>query len=959
MLLKVKVVALLLLSVLTMPQIVFSQTGMELFEKAQLAYEQSKPMEAISLAKKAAAMIKRDSGENHMAYATILDDLAAIYLSINQVNEAEAFSSTALNIILHEKGVNSIEYASSRINTGNILTLKGEHEQAEKVFHESIEIIEKIRGQNDSSYANAVSNLSNIYYYKQEYNKALPLLITALNIYKKYYPQRAQDYIYILVNLAELYSSIGSYQKSLDFFNEAIGLFSTGRLPETHGIYTLLLNNFAALHMKMLNYSKSDDYFKMAIANHLKYHSKQDFNYITPVNNLGYLQFKQKQYNKAITSFNEVLEFWKAQTGKSVFYAYTLNNLALVYQEKGELEVADSLYSTAAQICAERIGTENLFYARLMHNHGFTNQARGYLNKAFNNYRKTDSININYLAQNFYGLSAQDKLSLTSSLQILFQAIPSLVHLKSVMKTSEVAQEVFRTQLTLKNLVLRDQQDLFRAIRNTSDSSVKDLHAEWKKNKSLLVQQYAQQFAKKTKYTDSLERRNEILEQSLSQKSSSFLLHQQYFKLSVKDISAHLKPHETAVEFLRYSLFNGEWTDSIFYAALIIRHNDTFPQYVRLCTETELIKLLKPASCSVQDQNRVILDLYQPVLKKNGLSKGDILFNKIWKPLLPYLKQTNTVFVSPSSLLNQVSFQAIPSGNKKMLGDTYTFRYILSTGDIALKEMNTEPSISSISLWANINYEKINTPGISDSAKNNLAATDNIYFDIDKGSGGDCKTNTTWPALNAGLEQITGITSLFRKNEVDISVFQQSIATEETLKALHFNIPSVLHISTHGFFIRDTLANPMQNFLDWQPNTSTQPDPLLRSGIVLSGANAAWQGQQVTGQEDGIVTAYEIAQMDLSNAELVILDACESALGNVYGSEGVFGLQRAFKIAGANKVMMSLWKVPEKETNELMLDFYRRWQLGKPVYIALREAQQEMRKKNLPPYYWAGFIVAE
>ncbi len=136
---------------------------------------------------------------------------------------------------------------------------------------------------------------------------------------------------------------------------------------------------------------------------------------------------------------------------------------------------------------------------------------------------------------------------------------------------------------------------------------------------------------------------------------------------------------------------------------------------------------------------------------------------------------------------------------------------------------------------------------------------------------------------------------------------------------------------------------------------------MMRSGLILAGGNHAWQTGRPLGQrEDGILTAYEISQMNLSNTELVVLSACETGLGDIRGNEGVYGLQRAFKIAGARNLIMSLWQVPDFQPQELMAAFYHKWLLDKlPVRQALHAAQKEMRDKGYEPYYWAGWVMVE
>ena len=140
-----------------------------------------------------------------------------------------------------------------------------------------------------------------------------------------------------------------------------------------------------------------------------------------------------------------------------------------------------------------------------------------------------------------------------------------------------------------------------------------------------------------------------------------------------------------------------------------------------------------------------------------------------------------------------------------------------------------------------------------------------------------------------------------------------------------------------------------------------QQNPMFRSGMVLAGGNHVWKGGKISQEsEDGILTAYEIAQLDLSNTELVVLSACETALGETkHANEGVFGLQRAFKLAGVKTMIMSLWQVPDSHTAELMTLFYQNWMAGESIRKALHKAQMTMKKKYPSPFYWAAFIVVE
>ena len=186
-------------------------------------------------------------------------------------------------------------------------------------------------------------------------------------------------------------------------------------------------------------------------------------------------------------------------------------------------------------------------------------------------------------------------------------------------------------------------------------------------------------------------------------------------------------------------------------------------------------------------------------------------------------------------------------------------------------------------------------------------------------------------------------------------------ATEESVKALTGNLsPAVLHIATHGFFYPDTRA---KNDSTYTTNSLANPfkqsdNPLMRSGLFFAGADDAWKGKPINGKEDGILTSYEVSNLYLPNTKLVVLSACKTALGEIQGNEGVYGLQRAFKIAGVDNLVMSLWKVPDTETAAFMQELYKNIFNKQSINNAFYNAQTVMRHKySNEPYKWAAWIL--
>lgn len=135
---------------------------------------------------------------------------------------------------------------------------------------------------------------------------------------------------------------------------------------------------------------------------------------------------------------------------------------------------------------------------------------------------------------------------------------------------------------------------------------------------------------------------------------------------------------------------------------------------------------------------------------------------------------------------------------------------------------------------------------------------------------------------------------------------------------------------------------------------------LNRSGLLFAGANRAWTATGIIEDiEDGILTADEISRLNFYDTKLVVLSACETGLGEVVSTEGVFGLQRAFKLAGVKSLIMSLWKVPDEATSKLMQLFYNNWLSGMEVHRAFTTSQKQIREEYLSPYYWAGFVILD
>jgi CHAT domain-containing protein len=496
----------------------------------------------------------------------------------------------------------------------------------------------------------------------------------------------------------------------------------------------------------------------------------------------------------------------------------------------------------------------------------------------------------------------------------------------------------YNSVLQNKGLTLKSSTAMRSAIQNSGDTTLIKEYENWlalKKNIARSNETFAE-------YKDWINRANDM-ERDLVKKSTIFSDFDKVRNLKWQDVQAGLKPGEAAIEFVHFKS-EIDTANPIIYAALIVKKDSKHPEMIRLCTEADLKEIL-----GVFQGNN--LSFVKGVYGTRNKAEKT-LYEKIWQPLEKHLEGIKNVYYSPSGLLHKVSFAAISKDNNVFLCDAYQLHQQSSTGKVAL------PS--------NVMYD----------AKDAYLLMGGVQYNTDK------TKKEIWNYLPGTLNETDNIQSFLEKKKHSVNLYAANDANETNFKT-QAQKANVLHISTHGFFFPDpeqvreeVKKNEVKEeniifrgteALDSAERSSSlyanwsfviNKNPLMRSGLVLAGANDVWQRNALEEGEDGILTAQEVSNLDLRNTKLVVLSACETGLGDIKGSEGVFGLQRAFKMAGAEYLIMSLWQVPDKETAEFMELFYKNIVKVKEIPKAFNLTQQVMRKKY-DPYYWGAFILIE
>jgi CHAT domain-containing protein/tetratricopeptide (TPR) repeat protein len=893
-------------------------------------------MEAIVIREKAL-------GKQHPDYAGSLNNLAILYKSMRKFEKAEPLYLEAMETRKKALGKEHPNYAASLYNLALLYQDMGKYEKAEPLQLDAKDIFGKVRGKEHPDYAACLNGLALLYTAMGNYEKAEPLYLEAKAIREKVQGKDNSDYAEILNNLASLYRTMGNYEKTERLHLEAKAI-KEKILGKEHPSYALSLNNLAILYRAMGNYEKAEPLYLEAISIKQKTQGKEHPGYALSLNNLAILYWTMGNYEKAEPLYLEALAIREKKLGAAhPEYASSLNNLALLYLDMGSFEKVEPLYLQAKTIREKALGTAHPDYAESLNNLAIFYNATGNYEKAEPLYTEWTLTNQSILEKAVRHLSERELGNYLNKFSESQDQTLSFVLLSASQKVTAVC---FDNALFYKGFLLQTAGQIRRmSLSNpVADENFKLL----KSYERRLAAQYAQPIAERDSIAVAeLETQANDLEKDLARTVAGFGLALQQVKW--QGVQAALKPDEAALEFVSYRFYQKKQTDGTMYAALVLLPGEDSPRFIPLCEEKQLATLLKT-------DDKPLPAFYNDLYAAD--KKGTQLYDLIWKPIAAALPEGTTVYCSPSGLLHRINLAAIPTPDDKTLAQKNRLTTVGSTRQLVVPQISASNQNATAQLYGGIQYDA--TPVLA-------ANIDTKPDDFASRRGADFAQNDStlrgdnWNYLRWTEVEISTAAAIMEGKGIAPTVKKGAEATEESFKAMGEGGPSprILHVATHGFFFPD----PKEGKSGGEEKVFKVSDnPMIRSGLVLAGGNQAWK----TGKparpdlEDGILTAYEISQMNLSNTELVVLSACETGLGDLVGNEGVYGLQRAFKIAGARYLIMSLWQVPDFQTQVFMTAFYKHWLEGKmTIPEAFRTTQSELKAKYGDAFKWAGFVLVE
>jgi CHAT domain-containing protein/Tfp pilus assembly protein PilF len=951
---------------------------------------------ALAVNATAEALALKIQGKESVSYAGCTANRGRINIFLGDLQEAEKWYSETITLQAFTLGNRHPEYASTLIILANLYTDIGKFELAEPLYFEAKDIQENTLGREHPSYAHTLNCLGTYYDYTGQYEKAGQYYIEAKTIRGKILGKVSPQYAGSLINIASIYNILGNHEKAEPLYLEAKVIFEEKLKDTEHPFYMNCLNNLALHYSLIANYSKAEPLLLKALSILENVKGKNHPDYAISLGNLANFYYASGDYTKAEPLFHETKLIREKTLGKAhPDYAISLGNLGANYLNLGFIKKAESLLLEAKELREKILGKEHPHYAESINNCGelytelgqYTKaealfmeskdirkkvlgpehpqyaeslkcladlySAMGNYDQAESYYNELATLNQSLVKKAVRHLSNRELISYINQFTISQYKVLSFLNLTL---RNELAITGFNNALFYKGFLLQATEQIKRL--SLSDSAVTEKFNLLKSYERRLATQYVLPITDRDTMVvhDLLEKTNK-LEKNIARMVSGF--ENANRQVSWKDVQLNLNIDEIAVEFVHYHLYATKSKDSILYAALILKPGETLPQFIPLFEEKELDHLLNANQERKADYVNELYARADRGIVKLGSEKKS-LYDLIWAKIeAAGLEDIKTVYYSPSGVLHRLNLGAIAIDEETILSDRYNLVAMNSTRQLVIPSTLATQANDAL-LIGGVNFE-VDTFLLTQEEEPLLASRSADDAWTESGTRGGSWSYLKWTEKEVERIGTTLTTSGFRTLQ-----FTGSEATEEAFKAIGSETasPRILHIATHGFFFPDPEQVPAfrRGLGEVEPVFKNSDNPMIRSGLILAGGNYAWKhGRAISpDKEDGILTAYEISQMNLSNTEMVVLSACETGLGDIKGNEGVYGLQRAFKIAGAKYIIMSLWQVPDRETMEFMTTFYGNWlEENMTIPDAFRKTQREMRDRFFNPYSWAGFVLVE
>ncbi len=891
--------------------------------------------EALQVFKEIENLLLAFSDKYNENYLDMLQASADTYDFMENLPEAEKRFKEMIAISQRVYGASHEDHAYYLREIGRFYKGNGKIEKALHYLIPAANIVKKAHGERNQKYAYYAELLGDIYYYLENYRQAESIRKLIVEVQLEVMGRNSWDYMEARWNLARLYDALGRYVEAEEIYEDLLALTEEnyGKFSYTH---TDVLREFG----QMYRWWGRPDLAKERLQQSVQYldsiESVREQDYFSAFSMLGLVYSDINQIDSAYYYLTKCRDGAMRIWGKENFDYFTYsNNLAFVYLMQDNHEMAEKLYLEGAKRFEYKTTVTDLELVNYEDNMAALYLAWGKLDLAEQYWLSVTEKLLKKINTDFAYMSESEKANFWDSHKANFEYFNSYALAAGNEKPKAIGQ-MYDNQLQIKSILLSTSTKERRRIMNSGDSVLTARYFEYVDIKERLAKYYGytdEQLQQEAIDLDSLETLANDYEKQLSLNAENLRKEERAKKIRWRDIQRNLKENEAAVEMIRFRYFDKQVTDSVIYAALILTSETRrSPELVILPNGKELEnKYFKSYRASI-----------------NFRTEDPYSYSNFWQVIDEKLNGKTLVYFSPDAVYNQINVNTFRRPDGSYVLDHYNVQVLTSTRDILLLEKETKKAmdLNVAALFGFPTYDLAHSSIENIVIERAIERSRTLERDIDLARFGF----TELPGTKTETETIEQILS---RNQWEAELYLGTEALEEILKEV--NNPRVLHIATHGFFL-DDVSDKKQLQLGVRAGQSRK-DPLLRSGLLLAGAAQTVKGEYENRTENGIFTAYEAMNLDLNNTDLVVLSACETGRGEVKSGEGVYGLQRAFQVAGTESLIMSLWKVNDEATQQLMTHFYENWLTGMPKNKAFEQAQLSVREEFDHPYFWGAFVM--
>lgn len=899
--------------------------------------------EAYRIRKEVAEKWHSISGEDSESYLAAVVAMEGVphYGNGNRKKEAQL---KLLDRVAETHGKNSLSYYYQLLNTARIFVQMALFDEAKEYGEKGLAGYLELKGERNEIYEDNLMSSIGWYLYSNDYETALQRADQAIELTEKYYPKAWIRLINGLKWRQKIHEAAFDWGSALYEVSKMEQL-ALQRGGETSAQYLDALNEKAILMNKSGDYDRSVDVatelLKKASASSVAYikeeltetalndlllgnalrgdikSTKEIISQIEEMNfnrnnkilfhNLAYANYITGDTAKALEMSNALLSDDVLKKADSENQANILVKQGLIHVMSGEIDKGKSLMEKGMHIRDSIYNGEGYYMALGLRDMITLSELTGDTESRTKYALQLSDVTSNYIKKSFLTMPASSREKLWARFSpFILNDFPAIAEEDP---SEATLSKAYDNLLLGKGLLLNTEREISDIISDISDQEIQRKYDEYKGNRSVLDYLSTVDKSQIAVNVDSLKQLTTQLEYELLGYCGDFT---EALETNWREIKDALLPGEAAIEFANLT------DEPNHYIALIVKNDSSNPEMV-----------------SYKDINIDRLWTRSP----HQLSK------ELWGPLSDMLGNVSKVYFSAAGELHSHPVEYLPDfeDSDSWISDRWNVQRISSTRELLKRNKRRSPSMAAV--FGGLRYDA--NPVNENKVSNGNSKNKNREMKLDFSELSDSTLRSGADYLPASLEEAETINESLTNRGIKTYIYTDTLGTETIFKDLSGSDCNILHVATHGFTLDEKDASKYNRvkFLNFDDNISmgTDDKALTRSGLLFTGANRALKGQDIPeGTDDGILLAKEIALLDLSNVDMVILSACETGLGEIKG-EGVFGLQRGFKKAGVNSLVMSLWKVDDTATRMLMTKFYELYLSGSSKYDALKKAQNFVR----------------